>query len=214
MTPDLWCAPNVHLAQIDDDIVVLDLLADQYRCLVGAADAFRLEADNRIIPSDTAVAEDLVTLGIAANQPASYARPAVSAAGRDLDLPRRASRLEILRAGVALSHTTASFQNKSLQGLLHFKGGRPSRPRAVDEATLANLVAAARMARPWIPFEGECLQRSFQLRCYLASRGVAVSWMFGVRTWPFAAHCWLQVGDLLVGDRLDRVRRFTPIMSV
>jgi len=74
------------------------------------------------------------------------------------------------------------------------------------------LVGAARIVRPWVPSEGECLQRAFQLRRLLARRGIAVDWVFGVRTWPFGAHCWLQSGDMLVGDRLERVGRYTPIM--
>ena len=43
--------------------------------------------------------------------------------------------------------------------------------------------------------------------------GIATQWLFGVRTWPFAAHCWLQIGNLVVGDRLERVRFYTPILA-
>jgi hypothetical protein len=84
----------------------------------------------------------------------------------------------------------------------------------LGENDLHALLAAARRARPWLPFEGECLQRTFLLRYFLARSGVATDWVFGVRTWPFSAHCWLQIGDLVVGDRLERVQRFTPIMKV
>ncbi|WP_312062938.1 lasso peptide biosynthesis B2 protein [Brevundimonas sp.] len=48
----------------------------------------------------------------------------------------------------------------------------------------------------------------------LASRGRGATWVFGVRTWPFSAHCWLQVGDVLLDDDLDRVALYTPIMAV
>lgn len=99
MTSDLWCAENVSMVRVFEDVVVLDLAADRYECLVDAA------------------------------------------AGID---PRPDGRLE------------------------------------VDDAGLAD----------------------------------ALVWVFGVRTWPFAAHCWIQIGDLVVGDVLDRVRGYTPIRAV
>ena len=36
----------------------------------------------------------------------------------------------------------------------------------------------------------------------------------GVKLRPFQAHCWVQVGDAIVTDRLDVVRNFTPIRVV
>ena len=60
-------------------------------------------------------------------------------------------------------------------------------------------------------------------RCLV--RGVAATWacrrrrlpaalVFGVRIDPFAAHCWVQLGEqVLVGD-FDQVRLFTPILTV
>ena len=70
------------------------------------------------------------------------------------------------------------------------------------------------MLLPWLPFQGQCLHRAFMLRRLLARRGLSVHWVFGVRTWPFMAHCWLQAGDTLVADDLDRVLGFTPILVV
>lgn len=53
----------------------------------------------------------------------------------------------------------------------------------------------------------------YLLRRLLRSEGYSPLWIFGVRTWPFGAHCWLQVDDLVIGDTLDRVRFYTPIMA-
>jgi len=35
-----------------------------------------------------------------------------------------------------------------------------------------------------------------------------------VRTGPFGAHAWVQVGDAIVNDSVDNVRDFTPIRLV
>ena len=130
-----------------------------------------------------------------------------------MKLDAEASRVETLSAGFDLAVATLKFRGRSLAELVAAKPlvGEGSSP--VEPVRLVRWVGAARQARPWIPFEGECLQRSFLLRHVLARRGIAADWIFGVRTWPFAAHCWLQIDDLVVGDRLERVALYTPILK-
>lgn len=65
---------------------------------------------------------------------------------------------------------------------------------------------------PWAPFQGLCLYRSFILLRHLRRRGHDALWLFGVRTWPFEAHCWLQVGDMVLDDSADRISAYTPIL--
>lgn len=214
MSKNLWCAPGVYLARIDDDIVMLDLLADQYRCLLGAGDAFQIEANGQIIAADNDVADELKAVGIAVDRPLSTPRPILIPAERELQLSLSPSLDEELSCILALGFGALAFRGKSLVKLIKTDPVVMNRARPFLDEEFAALVGTARRARPWVPFEGECLQRSFQLRRFLGSRGAAVDWVFGVRTWPFAAHCWLQAGDLVVGDRLDRVGRFTPIMRV
>jgi hypothetical protein len=36
--------------------------------------------------------------------------------------------------------------------------------------------------------------------------------VFGVRTWPFHAHCWLQCDDVVLDDQADRVAAYAPIL--
>jgi hypothetical protein len=49
---------------------------------------------------------------------------------------------------------------------------------------------------------------------FLALRDASARWVFGVQFAPFAAHCWLQQGDVVFNDNVEHVRRFTPIMVV
>ncbi len=44
-------------------------------------------------------------------------------------------------------------------------------------------------------------------------RGLATSGVRG-HDLAFAAHCWLQIDDLVLNDRLDQVQRYTPILAV
>lgn len=59
-----------------------------------------------------------------------------------------------------------------------------------------------------------CLLDSLTLINFLAFQGLYPRWMFGVRTAPFRAHCWVQSDTVLFNDLPDRVRQFTPILEV
>lgn len=59
-----------------------------------------------------------------------------------------------------------------------------------------------------------CLVRGIAATRACRRRGLAAALVFGVRVDPFAAHCWVQLGEeILVGD-FDQVRLFTPILTV
>ena len=60
----------------------------------------------------------------------------------------------------------------------------------------------------------ECLYDSFALLEFLARYGIYPDWVFGVQTRPFAAHCWVQQGDIVFNDTVEHVSGYTPIMVV
>lgn len=222
MTTDLWCAPHIHLAAVNEDVILLDLDGDRYDCLLDAARWLFPGDQGRIQALNPEAADALVSAGIATPVPLSAPRRPLLRPRREVAPSSHPPRGEVLRAFFTQASATMLFQRKSLLELVRLAPSgaiQAARPlarlkKSAAPPDVAVLTSAARLARPWIPFEGECLQRSFQLGRYLAFRGVATDWVFGVRTWPFSAHCWLQAGDLVVGDRLERVRRYTPILAV
>jgi len=60
----------------------------------------------------------------------------------------------------------------------------------------------------------ECLYDSFALLEFLARYEIYPNWHFGVQTRPFAAHCWVQHGDIVFNDTVEHVSGYTPIMVV
>jgi hypothetical protein len=56
-----------------------------------------------------------------------------------------------------------------------------------------------------------CLPRSLALGLHLARSGFAPEVVLGVRLGPFRAHCWVECAGVLVNDRFERVRHYTPI---
>ena len=59
-----------------------------------------------------------------------------------------------------------------------------------------------------------CLRDSLTFVEFFARYGMYPTWMFGVRVQPFAAHSWVQEGDMVLNDYLPRICGFTPIMAV
>jgi len=209
----LWCAPQVFLARVDDDVVMLNIDVDEYSCFIGAAE-WLVPADDGVVhvPNET-TADELVAAGIAVREPPSIPRRAPSPARRTLPRNEQTDWSAALNAGLFLLTATLAFRRKTLAQLLDT--ALPTLAReSVSDQELSRILAAARVALPWIPMEGECLQRAYEFRWFLARQGVRTEWVFGVRTWPFAAHCWLQTDDLVIADSLERVGRFTPIMVV
>ena len=52
------------------------------------------------------------------------------------------------------------------------------------------------------------------LRAALRRHGHDARWVFGVRTWPFRAHCWLQRGEVVLDDDLETLVPLTPILVI
>ena len=103
--------------------------------------------------------------------------------------------------------------------------GRKPLARLVDEALAPPTVPAATHdpapaalhyleARRWVPIEPHCLTDSLALLTFLRDRGQGATLVFGMKLHPFAAHCWLQAGDLLLNDRIDRIEGFTSVLAI
>jgi hypothetical protein len=94
-----------------------------------------------------------------------------------------------------------------------------TRPRSeelsdLDINTLQVLISGYRWLRPWgFAAKNHCLLDSLALLEYLAQFGQFPQWIFGVRSAPFAAHCWAQIGPVVLSDHVDHVGEFTPIMA-
>ena len=65
------------------------------------------------------------------------------------------------------------------------------------------------------PFDGDCLFRSYWELLFLRRMGVAgVRWVFGVRTYPFMAHCWLQIDAEVLNDDPDALVGYRQILAI
>lgn len=93
-------------------------------------------------------------------------------------------------------------------------GRRPSRGD-LAVGNLVNLAAEFRVLRPWLyTARDRCLLDSLVLASYLHRLGVDPTFVIGVRTKPFAAHAWVQVGNYVVDDSPENVSGYTPILAI
>lgn len=56
----------------------------------------------------------------------------------------------------------------------------------------------------------DCAVHMYFLRRY----GFAPAWIFGIKMEPFHAHCWVQVGDVVITSRLTETVMLRPILVV
>jgi hypothetical protein len=82
----------------------------------------------------------------------------------------------------------------------------------VDDHELIYAACAFAAARGLRGAREACLKEALALLYYLGRAGCAADWVFAVKGAPFAAHCWVQLGDIVLNDSLENVRAYTPIM--
>lgn len=93
------------------------------------------------------------------------------------------------------------------------KRNRQREDRDADPATIRDLTEIYLTLRPLLfTSRNHCLFESLTLVHFLAHYRIHPTWVFGVQTAPFTAHCWLQNGAVAYNDTLDHIRGYTPIM--
>lgn len=95
------------------------------------------------------------------------------------------------------------------------KARRGSEAAPLDSERARRLVETFARYRVFLfSSKDECLYDSLALLEFLARHGIYPDWVFGVQTRPFAAHCWVQHGEIVFNDTVEHVRGYTPIMVV
>ena len=86
--------------------------------------------------------------------------------------------------------------------------------QAFDFDRTRKLVADFNALRPFYPRAYLCLFDSLALIEFLARYQVFPTWVYGVRTEPFNAHCWIQHDRFAFNESVDVIHTYTPIMAV
>ncbi|WP_223830465.1 lasso peptide biosynthesis B2 protein [Nocardiopsis quinghaiensis] len=73
-----------------------------------------------------------------------------------------------------------------------------ARSATVEEAEA--VVGAVRRAAHWFPGRAACLENSLAAALACLFTGRSVDWCIGARLMPYAAHAWIEVGGVPVGE--------------
>ncbi|MGH8294817.1 MAG: lasso peptide biosynthesis B2 protein [Steroidobacteraceae bacterium] len=152
--------------------------------------------------------------------PVTTARPQRSLVEFDLDTRPKVRAAHLLRFGRCCLRAQLSLKLRPIQSIVQAvrdrKARRASRGRQdADPARLRALVTAFERLRPlFYTRRAACLLDSLTLLHFLSAEGIHPDWVFGVKTEPFDAHCWLQQDEAVLNDVPDRVRQYSPILIV
>lgn len=85
---------------------------------------------------------------------------------------------------------------------------------ATDLAEVRLVHAKFAAGRIWAPAAYVCLFDSLALSRFLIGRGVRSDLVFGVRSRPFSAHCWVEVDGAILDDGGEDCHSFAEIARV
>lgn len=206
----LYLRPDVHAVAIGDDLALLDLARDAYLCLPDGAPALEPVSRDAIRPG--AVADSLRAGGLLGPEPPGVRLVPPPLPTRTLIHQPLSGTLSSRSLAAALAVPGDIRRARRGEGLAPWLAlAEARRPLSRDTEAVA---AAARQfwtVGAWLPVEGECLVRSAMLVAFLRRMGLSADWVFGVRLWPFAAHCWVQLGEVCLNDDVERLWPYTPL---
>lgn len=198
----------------DDRAVFLDIDRDRYFCLSSTLNRnfVRTVAHGDTMHNDDV--ERLQALGIGKPMAGQYvARPKAPPLPVAQISPSdpAASLLGVSAAHLLVRSRLKRWRFARL--IIHERQRIPPRSREASDQKLAGLHSAFLSTSLWIGEADQCLARSIAFRMLAFRLGVAPTLVVGVKLDPFAAHCWVQMGDRVANDSLERVRNFTPILA-
>lgn len=209
---------GVHAVAVEDDLVLLDEAADAYLCLLGGGLVVASGREGGLVFTPPQAADDLLAGGLVESRdptepsPAPPDAPTTRLARPPAVRVRLSEALIFAALGWRASRAVKRWPMQRLLVTLH--GERSGGPPVRGGRTLAEACAVFDRLIAWGPFDGACFFRSVLRRRFLMTLGHHADLVIGVRTWPFRAHCWLQVGPTALDDWPERLAAYRPILSV
>lgn len=188
---------NLSYCMIDGHAIFLDLERDRYY---------------RLTPSREA--QFLASADAESNLGVSLPEPAHSVLEMTLDPGKANAATTIKVLSITLS-ARRRLRNLALKDVLGavLRCREASTPSCA-ESHVVDLTQRFLRARLRLPMEPSCLSDSIALATYLALHGEFAHIVFGVTDVPFSAHCWVQVGNLVLNDTVGNATAYAPIRVI
>lgn len=211
--------PGLHFCESASVFIFLDLEKDRYFRLPARLEHhFRKLVDDPLAAGSAAA--PLIEAGVL--RPAifrqSLSRPRLTAATSGFDAPGAGGRgaFELTRALASDIGVSQQLRLGRLAALIaSYENSKVGRTLAtpLDDAGPVRVVRAYENARLFRASANNCLSRSLAMARRLAGLRCDALLVIGVRAQPFAAHAWVQSGDIVLNETPDEISRYTPIFS-
>lgn len=216
MQPALDIRPGFHFCHFDGEYVLLDLPAGRYFLIAGAtALSFTHFLEHRSNAGERAILlEQKLICPTHTSDTTSIAMPPTATVSL---IDRPFPKAPLLDTFLAIRHQRRASTDLRRQSIAEIARllGEPAREcsRSRPQERCLQTAAAFQRARRYVSAADQCLPRGIGLRRMLAGQGCEARLVFGV-TLPFAAHCWVQIGETVLTDPLDVVLHYKPIFAV
>jgi len=201
-------ASTVHAVKAGEDLILLDLETDDYLLIAECPTA---RVDGEVLHGSMDLLLDLAANELLQSGDSASSRPrppSLPTCGLPEVGTRRPSLQDIATFG--LIWADAVRRKPTLKALSMAVSHRQRRHS--DLVAVSARVEVFRQLLPLAPSVGACLFPSELLLRFLNAAGLDADWVFGVRTWPFLAHCWLQIDDYCVSQNPETLTIYRPIM--
>lgn len=214
--------PDLHSCNVNGQIIFLNAKTGRYFCLPNRLETAFLGVAEGDLARQCCDVDELIENGLlVVDAPTPKALlPYGADLPPDRDLSARSQRSSLSDITVALlaqafasiAVRASSFHQilRRLDVLRQRVGERPSPSETITAERLALAIQATNLL---VGSTDRCLNRSLALLHLCYRHGSAPTFVIGVRTNPFVAHCWVQTGDLVLNDRSEHARLFTRIFA-
>ncbi|MEY2116474.1 MULTISPECIES: lasso peptide biosynthesis B2 protein [Rhodanobacter] len=221
---------NLSCCDVDGHLIFLDVAQDRYFKLTGTLERAmrRFQVHEDIAPT---LVEGLAAAQILVEAPnpktraarASILRPTCSAIEQPITFAsQRISMAIVVEVMAIVWSTRRHLKTRTLKTNLDEASAYRNRKTCVrgdatpaaDEGKLLQASGQFARARRYAPIEPICLLDSLSMLRFLSRRGLSANIVFGVTPEPFAAHCWIQAGDMVLNETLFDTHAYTPIRLV
>jgi hypothetical protein len=243
MSAAYFLSPHVHVCVAGKQVILLDLERDKYLAVahphpigrwvrgwplppVAPVAAVHDDAAPPVPGPENGLLARMISQGLLVTDPTLGKEaapviadePKVALVEYDLHVRPRTSLGQLWNFFAAYTTAQRSLRRRPIKEVVQAARLRKKRARGasgLDIATIRELVTAFVHLRPlFYTAHNACLLDSLTLTHFLARYGVFPTWVFGVKTDPFYAHCWVQQGDFVFNDSPDFIKRFSPILVV
>jgi hypothetical protein len=236
--PPYFLSRHAYVCVTSGYAVFLDLRKDAYTALEpadfpalhnllrGWSDAYPETPQPRDMPHDPTIEQTLLAEGLitADGKLGKTPRPVElrQATGSVLDgmdfsrYPCIEEAVKFRRAFAAITPMLADWPIEQTVGRVERRNLRAKRRgKSLDFDRARDLIASYFQLQPRAFSQIDaCLRNSLTMAEYLAGFELYPTFAIGVRMDPWAAHAWLQHGSVVLNDRVEHIRLYTPILAI